>query len=85
MNGTVNNPTGTAAIESTPRSLFGIVRRRLNVEKKYHSGRISIGVANGFAGSPSCVGSRTLKPTILAIVPKITTGKIYSKSFGQAG
>ncbi len=45
INGTVINPNGTAAIDSTPKSLFGITLKRLNVGKKYHSGRISRGVA----------------------------------------
>jgi len=42
------------------------------------------GVANGSAGSPIIEGSRTAKPTLHAIVPKITTGKIYRRSFGHA-
>jgi hypothetical protein len=52
MNGTVSNPAGTAAIERTPNNLLGKTRNKLNVGKKYHSGKISNGVANGFAGSP---------------------------------
>ena len=62
MNGTVIRPNGTAAIENTPSNLFGITRNKLNVGKKYHSGKISNGVANGSAGSPNVVGSRTPKP-----------------------
>jgi hypothetical protein len=54
-------------------------------EKKYHLGNISNGVENGFVGSPIIEGSRTARPTVHAIVPKITTGKIYKRSFGQAG
>jgi hypothetical protein len=76
IKGTVIKPTGTAAIDNTPNNLFGIVRSKLKVEKKYHSGRISTGVANGFAGSPNCVGERTPNPTTEATVPKITTGKM---------
>jgi hypothetical protein len=53
MNGTVSNPAGTAAIERTPNNLLGKTRNKLNVGKKYHSGKISNGVANGFAGSQS--------------------------------
>jgi len=34
--------------------------------------------ANGSAGSPIIDGSRTAKPTLHAIVPRITTGKMYS-------
>jgi hypothetical protein len=65
--------------------LFGITRNKLNVGKKYHSGKISNGVANGSAFSPKGVGSKTPKPIQHEIVPKIQTGKIYNKSFGQAG
>ena len=78
-------PTGAAAMERTPRSLFGITRSALKVGKKYHSGRISSGVANGSAGSPSRVGSMTARPAQHAMVPRITTGKMSSKSFGHAG
>ena len=82
INGTVNNPTGTAAIESTPSNLLGKTLNKLNVGKKYHSGKISSGVANGFAGSPKPDGSKTANPITQANVPKITTGKIYKRSFG---
>jgi len=75
-NGTVSSPAGTAAISKTPRSLFGTVRRSWKVGKKYHSGRISSGVANGFAGSPFAAGSRTANPITQAKVPRITTGNI---------
>ena len=50
--GTVIKPTGTAAIAKTPNNLFGKIRNKLKVGKKYHSGKISNGVANGSAGSP---------------------------------
>ncbi|KAG5568931.1 hypothetical protein H5410_064054 [Solanum commersonii] len=53
--------------------------------KKYHSGKISKGVANGSAGSPIIDGSKMAKPTLHAIVPRITTGKIYKRSLGHAG
>jgi hypothetical protein len=76
INGTVSKPAGTAAINKTPISLFGIVRRSWKVGKKYHSGRISKGVANGFAGSPLAAGSRTARPVTQANVPRITTGKM---------
>ena len=75
INGTVNNPAGTAAIERTPSNLLGNTRNKLNVGKKYHSGKISSGVANGFAGSPNPDGSRTESPIRQANVPKITIGK----------
>ena len=76
MKGTVIRPAGTAAIDRTPNSLLGITLSKLKVGKKYHSGKISRGVANGFAGSPIITGSRTAKPIIQAKVPKITTGKM---------
>ena len=76
IKGTVNNPTGTAAIDKTPNSLLGNTRNKLKVGKKYHSGKISNGVAKGFAFSPKPEGSRTDNPIKQAKVPKITTGKI---------
>ena len=85
INGTVIKPAGTAAIASTPNNLFGNTRNKLNVGKKYHSGKISNGVLNGSAGSPNCVGAITASPIQQANVPKIQTGKTYKRSFGQAG
>jgi len=85
INGTVINPNGTAAIAKTPNNLFGNTRNKLNVGKKYHSGKISNGVLNGSAGSPICVGANTDNPTIQAIVPNIVSGKMYKISFGHAG
>jgi hypothetical protein len=49
---------------------------KLKVGKKYHSGRISSGVANGSAGSPSGVGSNIPRPMQHDIVAKIQIGKI---------
>ena len=46
-NGTVIKPTGTAAMDKTPNNLFGMTLNALKVGKKYHSGKISNGVANG--------------------------------------
>ena len=57
----------------------------MNVGKKYHSGKISNGVANGFAGSPKLEGAKTAKPTTHANVQKIQIGKIYKRSLGHAG
>ena len=37
-------------IVSTPINLFGNTRRRLNEERKYHSGRISRGVEKAMEG-----------------------------------
>ena len=85
MNVTVISPAGTAAIDKTPINLLGITLSKLNVGKKYHSGKISSGVAKGLAGSPNAVGSSIESPTSQAIVASITTVKMYSKSLGQAG
>ena len=85
INGTVINPSGTAAIAKTPNNLLGNTRNKLNVGKKYHSGRISNGVLNGSAGSPNGVGANTAKPAIHENKPNIVRGKIYKRSFGQAG
>ena len=52
-NGTVTKPNGTAAIAAIPNNLFGKIRKMLKVGKRYHSGKISNGVANGSAGSPT--------------------------------
>jgi len=85
INGTVINPAGTAAIANTPNNLFGNTLHKLKVGKKYHSGKISNGVAKGSAFSPKDDGSKTDKPITKAKVPKITTGKIYKRSLGHAG
>ena len=85
INGTVINPNGTAAIAKTPNNLLGNTRNKLNVGKKYHSGRISNGVLNGSAGSPNGVGDNTANPAIHENKPNIVRGKIYKRSFGQAG
>ena len=84
-NGTVITQTGTAAIDNTPNNLLGKIRNKLNVGKKYHSGKISKGVAKGSAGSPTAYGSNVPRPTKIANVPRITIGKTYNKSFGHAG
>ena len=76
MKGTVIKPAGTAAIDRTPSNLLGITLRRLNVGKKYHSGRISRGVANGSAFSPKGEGDNTEIPTMQAREPRIHTGNM---------
>jgi hypothetical protein len=64
-----------------PNNLLGNTRNKLNVGKKYHSGKISNGVLNGSAGS-LIVGARTDNPTTHANAPNIVRGKIYKISFG---
>ena len=76
---------GTEAKERTPNSLSGRILSTLNVAKKYHSGRISRGVANGLAASPNVCSSVTPKPRLIPIVPSIHTGNTNRISLGQAG
>lgn len=76
---------GTEPIDNTPINLLGITLNKLKVGKKYHSGKISNGVANGSAFSPMVEGSKMANPTMQPIVPKMTTGNTYNKSLGQAG
>ena len=85
INGIVIKPAGTAAIAKTPNNLLGNTRNKLNVGKKYHSGKISNGVLNGSAGSPICVGANVAKPTQHVKIPNIVNGKIYKRSLGHAG
>ena len=46
---------------------------------------MTINNINSYSFSPNDDGSKTAKPIAQANVPKITTGKMYNKSFGQAG
>ena len=48
-------------MDRIPIHLFGSARNILNVGKKYHSGRISSGVANGVEDSMICRGSITVR------------------------
>lgn len=76
---------GKDAIEITPMIFEGKTLRRSKLAKKYHSGRISNGVAKGFAFSAMLYGWPTDRPSVIAIESKITTGKMYKISFGHAG
>ncbi|KAF3626219.1 30S ribosomal protein S11, chloroplastic [Capsicum annuum] len=75
---------GTSRFKGTRRGTpFGAqtaaanaIRTIVDQGKKYHPGKISKGVANGSAGSPIIDGSKMAKPTLHAIVLRITTGKI---------
>ena len=84
IKGTKDNPTGTAAIEAIPRTLFGKARSNSNVGNKNHSGKISNGVSNGSAGSPISVGHITPPAMLNPKTATIHTGNMYSKSLGHA-
>ena len=66
-------------------NLEGKIRNRLKVGKKYHSGRISSGVANGFASNPKLIGETTDKPAVQEHAPRMTIGNMYRISLGHAG
>ena len=76
MNGVASNAVGTYNIDITPKYLSGSIRSRLNVGKKYHSGKISKGVANGFACYLMLMGSPAANPIVTAKDPYITIGKM---------
>lgn len=76
---------GREAIEITPIIFEGSTLSRSKLAKKYHSGRISNGVAKGLAFSAILYGWPIERPNVIAIESKITTGKMYRISFGQAG
>ena len=61
------------------------IRSKLKVGKKYHSGKISNGVANGFASTPKLIGDTVDIPAIQEHTPRITIGNIYRISLGHAG
>ena len=76
---------GKYTMDKIPINLSDKIRNKLNVGKRYHSGRISNGVENGLAFSLMFKGSATAKPMIKDKIPKITTGKMYRISLGHAG
>ena len=84
-NGTARRSTGTDASDKIPINLSDNIRNKLNVGKKYQSGRISMGVAKAFARATRFKGSRTARPNTEDTTPKITTGNMYNISFGHAG
>ncbi len=53
--------------------------------KRYHSGRISNGVAKGVATADMFKGSWIANPNITDEIPKITIGNMYKISLGHAG
>ena len=76
---------GSDAIEITPMIFEGRTLSRSKLARKYHSGKISRGVAKGFAFSAMLYGWPTDRPNVIAIESRITTGKMYRISFGHAG
>lgn len=83
--GTNSMIPGSEAMEITPMIFEGRTLNRSKLAKKYHSGKISSGVAKGFAFSATLYGWPTDRPNVMAIDSKITTGNMYKISFGQAG
>ena len=84
-NGYINTNIISDDMVRTPINLFGRTRSKLNEGKKYHSGRISVGVEKAFAGYKSSRGDTTDNPRPIDKVPRMTDGNMYSISLGQAG
>ena len=61
---------------STPINLELSIRSKLNVAKKYHSGKISRGCGKGAALSLKPHAVDTGKPSRMLRTPRIATGKI---------
>ena len=61
------------------------MRNRLKMGKRYHSGKISKGVEKALAWSSISKPSWVARPAMLALMPKITIGKMYKISLGHAG
>ena len=76
---------GKQSIEITPINLDDKIRSILNVVRKYHSGNISKGVTNGLDSWHLLYGSHKANPVNQLLIPKITSGKMYKMSLGQAG
>jgi hypothetical protein len=67
---------GKQTILSTPINLELSMRSKLNVAKKYHSGKISRGVEKGAALSLKSYVVDTDRPREMSMTSRITTGKI---------
>ena len=83
--GIMNKTADKNSIDKIPIHLSDKIRNRLNVGKRYHSGRISNGVAKGVAGSIIRKGEQAANPNMSWRIPKITTGNMYKISLGHAG
>ena len=77
---------GTRAImDKTPNSFDGVILSRLKLSRRYHSGTISKGVENPFDLYMISSGCMSEIPNMRVTTANISTGKIYSMSFGHAG
>lgn len=76
---------GKENIDKIPIHLSDKIRNKLNVGKRYHSGRISNGVAKGVAFSIIPKASWIANPNMLELIPLITMGNMYKISLGHAG
>ena len=74
-----------AIIDSTPITFHWMIRRRLKLGRKYHSGTISRGVENALELYIISKGCSRDTPNIIAITPNINTGNMYKMSLGHAG
>jgi hypothetical protein len=83
--GITNKTMPKTSIDKIPINLSRSTRRRLNVAKRYHSGSISKGVENGWAGRLIFKGSLTASPDMHELTPKITIGNMYKISLGHPG
>lgn len=68
-----------------PVSLSDRIRNKLNVVRRYHSGRISNGVANGVPDSIFPMLCNIVKLVVIDKCVPIASGKMYKISFGHAG
>ena len=82
---TINTSTGIQTMDRTPKSFEGRTLRILNVNRKYHSGSISISVEKGLEGSNIEYRSAQDKPMGTISAPNITIGNTNRISLGQAG
>tara|TARA_B110000459_G_C16202508_1_gene312865 strand:- start:46 stop:300 length:255 start_codon:yes stop_codon:yes gene_type:complete len=72
-------------MDNTPNSFDGVILNRLKLGRRYHSGTISRGVDNPFDLYIISSGCISDIPSIRVTTANISTGNIYSISFGHAG
>ena len=85
VKGITNKTPGICAIDKIPMNLSDKIRNKLNVGKRYHSGTIWNGVANGDADELTFKGSVIPNPNNEVRIPEMTIGKMYKISLGHAG